>query len=352
MKILVAGGGAVGSYLAGKLSLAKHDVVVLNRNLDYCGAVNRRGLTIVDEGVSSVASVRAYLELSDLFNKEGEFSLAIITVKGFSTRGLFESMSSYFQHVEHYLSVQNGLGNEETILSFLSPDWLTAGSLTTAVTIKQPGRVEAENRGGLALASILPGSPPGWEVDLFKKARFRIQVRRDWKSMKWSKLLLNILANATCALFDMSAEEVFGNPATFRLEREAFLEAVSIMKANGLSPVSLPCQPVPFYAWAIRTLPEALLRAAFKRKMAKGRGNKLASLHLDFVQGKKETEWPYLYGALVESAREKGIKAPVLETICFFLEEVSSGRIARQTLWKNPELVIRQVLEAKRGLTR
>src|SRR5579884_1995835 len=63
--------------------------------------------------------------------------------------------------------------------------------------------------------------------------------------MKWSKLLLNLVTNASVAILDLPPARVVAHPGLFRLERDAFREAVRVMRAFGLRAVSLPGYPVP-----------------------------------------------------------------------------------------------------------
>ena len=78
--------------------------------------------------------------------------------------------------------------------------------------------------------------------------------------MKWTKLLLNIQANAIPAILDMAPDDVYAHPALFVLERAAFREALAVMRALHLRVVSFPNYPVPLLAWAMQHLPTVLLR--------------------------------------------------------------------------------------------
>jgi 2-dehydropantoate 2-reductase len=55
--------------------------------------------------------------------------------------------------------------------------------------------------------------------------------------MKWSKLLTNLVANATSAILDWSAEEVFRHRDLYRLEVEA---GETVRDARGTPAVDLP----------------------------------------------------------------------------------------------------------------
>ena len=66
--------------------------------------------------------------------------------------------------------------------------------------------------------------------------------------MKWSKLLANLVGNALSALADRDPATVYADPALFDLERRQLLEALAVMRAQGIRPVALPGANVPLLA--------------------------------------------------------------------------------------------------------
>ncbi len=63
----------------------------------------------------------------------------------------------------------------------------------------------------------MPGSP--WTVFT------------DYRRLKWSKLLMNLLANAQCAILDWTPAQVMADPTASRLEALAWQEAFAVMAA-------------------------------------------------------------------------------------------------------------------------
>ena len=58
--------------------------------------------------------------------------------------------------------------------------------------------------------------------------------------MKWSKLLGNLVGNATSAILDMDPGAVYADRLGYRIERRQIHETVAVMRALGLKPVPLP----------------------------------------------------------------------------------------------------------------
>lgn len=339
MRVLILGAGAVGTYIGAKLALGGNQIFFYQRNPEVCRRINEQGITLHERWRTRTVKTAASFSPDQLFSSVEKFDAAIFCVKGFSTLPVLDALSPWLSHIDFWVTLQNGLGNEEMILTRLSPDRLTAGSLTTACSLWLPGEVTADNIGGVALASITGSQPHSNIASLFESSKFEIELCPDWQAMKWSKLLLNILGNITSALLDWPALEVFSNPISFAIERAAFLEAAAVMEKNGLSPVSLPHQSVPTYVWGIRSIPAPILRLIFKQKMKRGRGTKPPSLHLDLLKGKTETELPFLYGALIEKGKELGVLTPTLRVLSETYEAILNKRLPWDAVKANPEFL-------------
>jgi len=74
---------------------------------------------------------------------------------------------------------------------------------------------------------------------------------------------------------------VFADSRLSMLEVTAFREALAVMRGMELLSETLPDYPVPLFAWALSTLPPALLQPLLQRLIAGGRGGKRPSLPVD-----------------------------------------------------------------------
>jgi len=350
MRILILGAGAVGTYIGSKLTLDGNQVIFYQRNAEACRRINEHGILLHETGTTRAGKAMAFTSLASCFTPGTKVDVAIFCVKSFSTAEVLEALLPWFSQVDQVISLQNGLGNEEVLLSKISSDRLTAGSLTTACSLQSPGESTAENRGGVALASI-SGAPREALVSLFKHAGVETFSCPEWRTMKWSKLLLNILGNIQSALLDWPANKLFSDPTAFRLERQAFLEAVNVMTANGMTPIRLPHQPVPWYVWGIKHLPVPILQVVFQSKMKRGRGNKPPSLHLDLLNGKRETELPFLYGSIIECGKLAGVRTPALSALAETFQAITEGRLSWDAVKGRPQDLWARVLE-REGLVR
>jgi 2-dehydropantoate 2-reductase len=335
MQILVFGAGAIGSFLGYRLARAGHDVTLIARD-QYARAVRERGLQLYESGADTESGFspvypEAAASVGSLPLDRRTWDLIILTVKVYDARSAAQALAPFIQAHVPLLVVQNGVGGEDLVQAEVPGVRLLSGVMTLSVSIMGPARVRLETtRGGINLASVTEGQSIALWATLFEEAGLRTAVYPDYRALKWSKLLLNILANAIPAILDMSPGAVFANPALFAVERAAFMEAVAVVRSLGLKPVGFPSYPVPLLVWAMEALPRTISRPLLKRLVASGRGDKRPSLHIDLASGRKGSEVLYLNGAVATHAEQLDIPAPVNR----FLVDALMGILADPDHWR------------------
>ena len=342
MRVLVMGAGAIGSLVGGRLAAAGNDVTLVGRPA-LVNAVNARGLVIVDSyNNSCVHSVRAVSTAEEIQQGEAEFDLIVITVKVYDTLDAATSLLPLAASGTPVLVLQNGVGGDEIAGQVLEGSVLFSAIITLVVGVLEPGRVRlTTTKGGVGLAPASPGRSLSALADLLRQSGFSVRTYDNYRAMKWSKLLLNLLANASPAILDMPPDEIFADSRLSMLEVTAFREALAVMRGMGLSPVSLPDYPVPLFAWALSTLPLVLLRPLFQRLVAGGRGGKMPSLHIDLSRGKGKSEVEYLNGAVVRAAQQLDMQVPANEALYTVLAGIVGGEIPWEDYRGRPDALLR-----------
>lgn len=326
MRTLVVGAGAIGQYVAACLKLAGHDAVLWARPqaanalaAGYTLGVGKRELRVALPAAASFD----HPALRD------PFELAVIAVKAYSTGDAIEAIRAIRAcDAAVVLTVQNGLGNEEQCEAAFGADRVVAGALTTAVERVADRGILAARRGGLTIAPLGP-SAHNWIIAALEITPIKLNVASDWRALKWSKLLLNILGNAVCAILDWDPAHVYANRVGFAIERRCLLEAIAAMDALGLAALDLIDAPVTLLVRAARSLPEAVLRVILARQVARGRGGKLPSLLSETRAGRTHLELDALNGAVAARAAQSGVPAPANATVTRIL----NGIIARRIEW-------------------
>ena len=99
--------------------------------------------------------------------------------------------------------------------------------MTTSVGRRAAGSIAVEKLRGVGVAV---DHPLGADlVAAFNLAGLRAQAYPNGPSMKWSKMLTNLLANASSAILDMPPSAIFAHPGLFRLEAAMLKEALAVM---------------------------------------------------------------------------------------------------------------------------
>ena len=96
----------------------------------------------------------------------------------------------------------------------------------------------------LAVAPWRGAGQPEQVAALFAGAGFTVQTFTDGPALKWTKLLMNMLANAQAAILGMTPAQVFAQPSLGNLEVLAWREALAVMRAQGITPVPLAGYPM------------------------------------------------------------------------------------------------------------
>jgi 2-dehydropantoate 2-reductase len=269
-------------------------------------------------GVEVAYAPRALAEVTPF-----DADVAIVATKSYDTAGAIESLRKAIAYPEKcvFVTPQNGVGNEEKLIAAFGAGNVVAAALTTPVGRDRDGRASAANDGGLALAPC-GETAFNWLVATFASAGVRTKVVDDWRALKWSKLALNIVANASCAILNVLPNRLVQFEKTFTLEVRMIREVHAVMSALGRKPIDLPRYPVKAL-FAVASLPSPLARVAMSGRISGARGTKPPSLLIDLRAGKPQTEVDVLNGAVANAGRETGVPTPVNAVYARVLEDIA-----------------------------
>ncbi len=337
MTDLIVGGGAVGTLVAWALATGNRDVVIVRRRHD--GAPRPGRVAVMDvAGRRREAPVTEVRHPSDL---PATPEVIVFSVKMFDLPEAVESCATWPNTTA--LTVSNGVGAEE-IVGGLRPGGLIAGSVTSSVDMGENGTVSRLNRGGIALAPVRGEVDPliAALVEAFGAAGLRATRCEDAAAMKWSKLVANLVANATSAILDLSAGEVYADAGGFRIERRQLLEAFGVMRSLRLAPVALPGADVRLLQLGMR-LPVQISQPIVRRVVAGARGRKDPSLrlHAGTTSGPSEVTW--LNGAVADAAERLGGVAPVNRRLTELVGEILADPERRAWFRGRPDRLVTEI---------
>jgi 2-dehydropantoate 2-reductase len=324
MKVYIVGRGAVGTYLGDLLAGIGVEVTYAPRALD---------------------AVEPF-----------DADVAIVAVKAYDTEGAIATLRKAISHPEKcvFVSPQNGVGNEEKLAEAFGAKNVVAAALTVPVDRDREGRSSAAKEGGLAFAPV-GESAFNWLVATFASSGLRVTVVDDWRSLKWSKLALNVVANASCAILNVLPSRMVHFEKIFTLEIRMIREVKAVMDAMNIRPIDLPRYPVRALM-ASAALPSPVARGVMAGRIASGRGTKPPSLLLDLRNGKQQTEVDVLNGAVAAAGLACNVPTPVNSVYTRVLDDIAhmpqlwaKYRERPDALVAEVEAEMRRVKALKRG---
>ena len=331
MNILVFGAGAIGGFIGGKLA-AQHHVTLFDR-LPLVEVVRARGLCVIEpERQTTVANLAAFTSLDEVFAQKPGFNLALICVKAFDTPATVEMLRPYADRIERFLTPQNGVSNEDLLGAAFGRSKIISGTVLNPIAVPEAGVVRLEKAGrGLGLAPVEGTIDP--YVDVLRDTQLPVRVYRDYRAMKWSKLILNLIGNATSAILDLPTRETFADKRVFKIEVAMLREALAVMRAHSIGTVDLPGSPVRLLTFGLRFAPLFILQRILQPMVAGGRGDKPPSLLVDMRSGKTQSEIDELNGAIVRVGKASGVKTPVNAALVDIVHDLLSGK-ADRAVWR------------------
>jgi len=337
LRILVIGAGAIGSYIGGSLQLSGQRAVFVDRP-GSAEALKRNGFTITIGGMSrTISQLEVFSDVAAALTS-GPFDATLVAVKSYDTLALAEQFAPLKAQLPPVICMQNGVENEAVLGAAIGGEKVIPGTLTTAIGKPEPGQIVVEKLRGIGIAS---NSPVGIAIrDGFNLAGLHARLYDSAPSMKWSKMLTNLLGNASSAILDMSPAEIFAHPGLFEMEVRQFREALAVMKVLSLRVVNLPGTPVRMLAFLLDQLPPTISRGLAVRFLGHGRGGKMPSFHIDLYGGSHKSEVDYLNGAVGRFGRQTGVATPVNDMLTNTLLQLVSRDIPLDYYRHQPEKLL------------
>jgi len=223
MHIAVVGAGSLGSLLGGLLA-REHDVTLVGRD-PHMARVDADGLSVagVEEFHTAPAARTDPPDTADL---------AVVAVKSYDTVAVAEQLAGCA--LDACLSVQNGMGNEDTLADALDCPVL-AGTCTYGARLTDPGTVAFTGRGEVALGARAGGESGTAEriVDAFTDAGVATTHAGDMPRRLWAKLAVNAAVNAVTALARVENGALGSGPGA-ALAADAARETARVARQQGI----------------------------------------------------------------------------------------------------------------------
>ncbi len=228
-QVLIVGTGALATLFAWRLARAGYDITLLGSWQPGLKALRESGARLVDaQGSKQAAPVHVAERAMDL---QG-IHQAIVLVKSWQTEHAAHQLGQCLASDGIALTLQNGLGNLETLEKKLGATRVALGTTTTGATLLEPGLVKAV---GKAAVSVQAHERFGSLISALESAGFEVQEVPDASALVWVKLIINSAINPLTAILRVPNGELLNRPAAHDLMKRLAEETAAVAKAEGVS---------------------------------------------------------------------------------------------------------------------
>jgi len=292
VKTVIIGAGAMGSLFGSFLSVSQEEVWLVDIWEDHIQALVSTGLTVEEGGKKQTIPVHATKEVASI----GKADLILFFVKAYHTEKAASDALVLQKEGTVFLTLQNGLGNEEAICKQVDRRNVMLGVTNHGATLLGPGHIRHAGWGKTYIGELDGKVTPQVTqiARLFTQAGIETEVSSNIQSLVWNKLFINVGINSVAALTGLKNGRLLDYPETLRLMEALVSEAVAVARKKGISIEGNPVETVKAVAEATR--------------------ENRCSMGQDF-DNRRKTEIDAINGAVVREAERLGIAVPYNQMI-------------------------------------
>lgn len=309
MNITILGAGAMGSLFGGRLAESGQSVTLVDVNDAHLEAIRRHGLRLeTDDGDRHIAGMKTCRPEQ----VSGHADAVLVFTKTLHTDQALASIRTHLGSQTLVLSLQNGLGNAETLSRHVAPEQVMIGMTNWPADMLEPGHVRSHGRGVVRLLTLDAVERPAAAemVSVLTRAGLDCSLDRHvWTSI-WEKVAFNAAMNGLCAVTGCSVGQLDVVPEGFVLAREIVQEVIAVAQASGVEADLQRCL------------------ASVADAMAHHRTHKPSMLQ-DVLAG-RPTEIASINGEVITRARKAGVPVPRVDTLYALVRLVEARALSAE----------------------
>jgi 2-dehydropantoate 2-reductase len=283
--ILIVGTGALATLFAARLAQAGAQITMLGTWKAGLNALRKEGARLVEAG-----GIERQFEVQATDNPHDCRGIqhTLILVKAWQTERVADQLKECLADNGLAVTLQNGLGNRETLAHRLGLSRVILGTTTTGATLLGPGLVRA---GGEGIISIERHPALGPLGEALRSAKFSVNVVEDAQSLVWAKLVINAAINPLTALLRVPNGKLLENSSAREMMGALASEVAKVAAAENIH--------LPF--------PDPVTAA---KEVARKTAANHSSMLQDVLRG-APTEIDAICGAVVYIAQKHGLGTPI-----------------------------------------
>ena len=294
MKIAILGAGAMGSLFGGLLGESGQEVTLLDINEAHILAIREQGLRLQTE--AGDRRIRA-LTACRPDQATAQPDLLVVFTKTLHTASALEGVAGLIGPQTLVLTLQNGLGNVETVSRFAPIERILIGMTTWPADVAGPGHVRSHGAGGVRIMAADQRQRPDVAkvAETLSMAGLNCTLDRTVWTAIWEKVAFNAALNSLCAVTGCTVDQLGAVPEGMALAGAVIDEVLAVARAEGIEADADHCR---------ETVAHAIAHHIGHRPSM-----------LQDVLAARPTEIGAINGAVVEKGLRHGVAVPRTETL-------------------------------------
>jgi len=299
---VIIGAGAMGSLLGGLLTRTGGNVWLVGNRKDQTDMINSDGLSLEEKGKLQIIPMKATSDVTSV----GKADLVIFLVKTYDMEEAVSDVLVLEKEETIFLTLQNGLGNEETICEKIDRKKVLLGVTGHGATQLGPSHIRHAGWGKTIIGELDHQITDRAIriAQMFCEAGIETEVSSNIYEQVWEKLLANVGINALTALTGFKNGQLLDHLETTRLMEKLVSEAAEVARKKGVHIEGNPIEKV--------------------RKVVEVTKENRSSMGQDFDHRRK-TEIDTINGAVVREAEKLGISVPFNQAVTDLVKAIEES---------------------------
>jgi 2-dehydropantoate 2-reductase len=302
MKIAMMGSGAMGGLFGGLLVRSGEEVWLVGNKKEQIDQIRSAGLTFEEKGEIQIIPMKATLDAASV----GKADVVIFFVKTYDTQVAVSDALVLEKEDTIFLTLQNGLGNEEVICQKIDRKKVMLGITGHGATLLGPGHIRHAGWGKTFIGELDHRMTDRARriAQTFSEAGIETEVSSNIHGQVWEKLLVNVGINALTALTGFKNGQLLDYPETSGLMERLVVEAEEVARRKGIRLEEDPIEKV--------------------RRVAEATKENRSSMGQD-VDRRQKTEIDAINGAVVREAQALGIPVPFNQAVTDLVKAIEKS---------------------------
>jgi 2-dehydropantoate 2-reductase len=310
MKIVILGGGALGSLIGAHLTRAGEEITLLARG-QRARLIREKGVT-----VTGLANFNVPVKVAEHPNEVQEADFLLVAVKTYDTEDALKTFSHF--KVGSVLSVQNGVLKNEQLTRYFGKEKTLGATAAMGGEVMPTGDVRMTFNGVLYLGELPGGDSKRVQTlaSSLAHAGLKAEASNQIQSLEWGKYVFFISFMPLSVLTRLELYKIFKDPNLAYLVARLARETAQL--AEKLNIPIYDFGVIPAKTFSSSSIEDAMASIRKSGELLEARGAAVKTSALQDLERGRRLEVEEILGYAVRKGKELDLQLPTVET-CYRL---------------------------------